>query len=170
LGAACTQIERAIGELGGRNRIVGPEQPSCNVDIYYHKRGLTQEQAKTVATGLDRNGVKSRLLEHAFPSAPDAVFVGGYVRAAEARLVLGLVPYDVKYLFRPDYPESEGGDSAGLKIGLGYTSAYNADTLSSRSKPARITKSQFAELIDPENTDTEFQCLLHRLTKSYETG
>jgi len=117
---------------------------------------------------LDGYGIKSKLLEHAFPDAPDAAFIGGYVRAAEVRFVLGLLPYEVKYLFRPDYPESEGGDSAGLKIGLGYHSAYNANTHSSRSKPARITRGQFAELTDPKNTDTEFQCLLHRFTKSFE--
>ncbi len=168
LGAACTQIEIAVRDLGTRNRITDAGKPSCAVDIYYHKHGLTKEGAASIVKSLDQYGVTSKSLEHAFPGTPDAAFIGGYIRAADARFVFGLLPYEVKYLFRPDCPESEGGDSTGLKIGVGYTSAYNANSRSSRSKPARLTRSQFAQLMDPQNTDSEFQCLLHRLTKSYE--
>jgi hypothetical protein len=168
LGAACTQIESAVKALGTRSRIEDPITLSCRVEIYCHRRGLTKEHAEGIVRRLDKYGVSSTVLEHAIPDAPDAVFIGGYVRASDARFVLSLLPYEVKYLFRPDYPESEGGDSTGRKIGLGYISSYNPDKRSKRSEPVRVTTSQFTELKDPRNTDIEFQCLLHRITRSYE--
>jgi hypothetical protein len=170
LGAACTQIETALRALGTRNQIEDTvEKLSCRVEIYYHKHGFTKDQADWMVRKLNKYGVKSIILEHAIPDVPDAIFIGSYVRAADARFVLSLLPYEVKYLFRPDYPESEGGDLTGLKIGIGYISGYNADNLNKRSEPIRITKGQLAELKNPKKTDTEFQCLLHRITKSYET-
>lgn len=164
LGAACTQIERAVRGLGIRPHSLG--ETSCKAEIYYHNRGFTKEQADSVVKKLHAYGIKSTLLEHAIPDTPDAVFIGSYVRAADARFVLSLLPYEVKYLFRPDYPESAGGDSNGLKIGIGYLSYYSTEDRSPRSQPVRITKGQLAELKNPQKTDTEFQCLLHRITKS----
>jgi hypothetical protein len=165
LGAACTQIEREVKVLGTRNR---SWKLSCKVEIYYHKYGFTKEQADWMVRKLDNQGIKSIILEHAFTNAPDAIFIGGYVRAADARAVLNLLPYEVKYLFRPDYPESEGGDLTGLKIGIGYISSYNASNHANRSKPIRITRGQLTELKNPQKTDVEFQCLLHRITRSYD--
>lgn len=168
LGAACTHIERAVRALGTRNKIesTGKELP-CSVEIYYHKRGLTKEQADHLIRELDKYGLAATVLEHDLPGPPDSVFIGSYVRAGDARFVLGLLPYNVKYLFRPDYPESEGGDSSGRKIGIGYVSSYNADKRTRRAEPVRITRGQLAELKDPRKTDTAFQCLLHRITKTY---
>jgi hypothetical protein len=168
LGAACTQIETAVRALGTCGRIQASGTPSCTVEIYFHKRGLTKEHAGEIVKRLDKHGVPSTILEHANSDAPDAVFIGAYVRASDARFVLGVLPYEVKYLFRPDYPESEGGDSKGHKIGIGYISNYNSENRSKRSQPVRLTKSEIAKLVSLRNTDAEFQCLLHRITKSYE--
>jgi hypothetical protein len=168
LGAACTQIERTVRELGTRYQSADPSSLSCTVDIYYHNRGLTKDHANRIVKNLDRYGVRSTLLEHSSPDSPDAVFIGGFVRAADARFVLSMLPYEVKYLFRPDYPESEGGDSKGAKIGVGYVSGYNTKSRDKRSQPVRITKPQFASLISPQRTDIEFQCLVNRITKTYD--
>lgn len=171
VGAACTQIERVVRELGPRFRATEvASEPRCLVDIYYHARGLTKDHAHSIAKSLERHGIKSTLMEHDSPSPPDAAFIGSHVTAEDARIVFSLVPYDVKYLFRPDYPESEGGAASGCKIGVGYFSGYNADRRSRRCEPVRISKSQLAELLSRHMTNTEFQCLLHKLTRSYETA
>ena len=118
---------------------------------------------------LKEQGMTSIVLEHVVPDCPDALFIGSLVRAADARLVFSLLTYEVKYLFRPDYAESEGGDSRGTKIGIGYVSHYNSNNRDRRSEPVPVSRDQLAELISPRKSDTEFQCLLHRITKTHNT-
>ena len=168
LGAACTQIENAVKELGFLRRRENTAPSSCTVEIYYHDRGLTKENAESMVESLVRYGMTSTVLEHVVPDCPDAIFIGSFVRAEDARLVLGLLPYEVKYLFRPDCAESEGGDSKGTKIGVGFVSSYNSNNRDKRSQPVAITKSEFDELTRPRRSDTEFQCLLHRITQSHK--
>ena len=167
LGTACTQMEVAMSELGMRCLSRDSAKP-CTVEIYYHDRGFTKVQADHMVAILNNNRLPSTILEHVVPDVPDAVFIGCFVRAADARFVLDLVPYKVRYLFRPDLQESEGGDTKGTKIGIGYISNYSAWKHDKRSTPICLTDSEWAELLNPEMTDTEFQCLLHRITKSYE--
>ena len=138
-------------------------RPKCSVDIYYHDTGFTRKDADLVAEALQRHGIASRLIEHAGPEA-DSAFIGSMVEAADARLIMGLVPYEIKSLFRPDYPESDGGDSSGYRIGLGYTSRYNFGLRAARAEPIPISRDQLAELLDGVHTNTSFHRLLWELT------
>ena len=149
LGAACTQIESAVKEFGVLRRVNESQPSSCRVEIYYHDRGLTQDDADSMVKRLKEQGITSIVLEHVVPDCPDALFIGSLVRAADARLVFSLLTYEVKYLFRPDYAESEGGDSRGTKIGIGYVSHYNSNNRDRRSEPVPVSRDQLAELISP---------------------
>jgi len=117
-------------------------RPKCAVDIYRHEQGFTWKEASHVAQTPQHRGVVCRLMEHSGPGVPDAVFIGALVEAEDARFVMGLVPYEVKFLFRPDYPESEGGDSSGYKIGIGYSSRYNETLRSERAEPIAVSSVQ----------------------------
>jgi hypothetical protein len=169
LGAACTQIEIAVKELGCLRAAGNTVSPYCRVEIYYHDRGLTKDHAESMVKSLNKYSMTSTVLEHVIPDSPDAVFIGSLVRASDARFVLGLLHYEIKYLFRPDYAESEGGDSTGTKIGVGYVSSYNSNNRDKRSEPVPISKAQLAELMSARRSNTEFQCLLHRITESHNT-
>lgn len=70
-------------------------------------------------------------------------------------------------MFQLDYPDSEGGDENGYKIGIGYQSDYNKRKRSVKGIPVKISPEQFDALTEPNLTNTEFQCLLNNLTKSY---
>jgi len=138
-------------------------RPKCSVDIYYHEVGFTLKDADLVAEALQKHGIAFRLMEHCGPEA-DSVFIGCLVEAADARLTMGLVPYEVKFLFRPDYPESDGGDTSGYRIGLGYTSRYNEGQRTARAEPIPISRDQWAELLDEHHTNTSFHRVLWELT------
>lgn len=139
-------------------------RPRCTVDIYYYERGFTRADASLLAERLQRDGIRSRLLEHSDPLGPDAIFIGSLVEANDARLIIGLMPYEIKYLFRPDYPEADGGDSSGYKIGVGYSSRYNEGRRISRSEPIQASLDDLSELLDEANTNTAFHQLLWKLT------
>jgi hypothetical protein len=139
-------------------------RPRCTVDIFYYRKGFTRKDANLLAESLQRQGIQFRLMEHSDPQGPDAAFVGAMVEASDARLVLGMVPYEIKFLFRPDYPEAEGGDSSGYKIGLGYSSRYNQDRRTSRAEPIPLSRDNLKSLLDGDHTNTSFQLLLRRIT------
>lgn len=137
----------------------------CDVDIFFHRRGLTRNQAVDIAERLRVIGIKAKILEHDFNRKPDAIFLGSMVTADDARDVCKLVPYKIKYLFRPDYPDSEGGDSDGSKIGIGYDSTYNIQGRDPvRSEPVNISPRDLASLLDIRNSNATFQRLLWKLT------
>jgi hypothetical protein len=139
-------------------------RPRCTADIYYYEQGFTREDANVLSEQLLVEGIRSRLLEHSDPRGPDAVFIGSLVEAHDARYILGLIPYEVKYIFRPDYPESDGGDAAGYKVGIGYSSRYNEGRRIWRAEPLPIAPSELAELLDKNNTNTTFHQLLWKVT------
>jgi len=142
---ADAQLFRVSGSLHlGRLREFAP---SAQSDIYRHEQGFTWKEASHVAQTLQHRGVVCRLMEHSGPGVPDAVFIGALVEAEDARFVMGLVPYEVKFLFRPDYPESEGGDSSGYKIGIGYSSRYNETLRSERAEPIAVSSVQLGWMI-----------------------
>lgn len=139
-------------------------RPRCTVDIYFHKSNFTHRDASTVAEELQRHGISFRLMEHTGPGVPDAAFIGSLVEAEDARWIIDLIPYKIKFLFRPDYPESEGGDSSGYKIGLGYTSRYNETLRIARAEPTPVSRHQLAALLHSSLTNTTFQHFLWSLT------
>jgi len=138
-------------------RMAKRARPKCTVDIYYHERTFTRSEANRLAELLQQNGIDYHLMEHTGPTEPDAVFFGALVEASDARLILSFVPYEIKFLFRPDYPESEGGDSLGYKIGIGYTSRYNEGLRIARAAPVPVSTKQLSSLMDPNRTNTSFQ-------------
>lgn len=77
--------------------------------------------------------------------------------------MLPLIPYSVNYLFRPDYPDAEGGDSEGRKIGIGYSSVYNAALRGKRGEPVRISRGEFRALCERHMSNAEFHRYLNEL-------
>src|SRR5882672_5350641 len=91
-----------VRNLGIASPIVAKRaRPRCTVDIYYHESSFTHSDASTVADELQRHGILFNLWEHCGPAVPDAAFIGSLVEAEDARWILGLIPYKIKFLFRP---------------------------------------------------------------------
>lgn len=97
---------------------------------------------------------------------PDAVFIGAFIGAEEAQLVLSLLPYEVNYLFRVDYPKQFGGDPEGRTIGVGYLSGFPGKADDPRTRPAKISRQQLASLMQPKLSNTEFQSRLRKISGS----
>lgn len=164
LGQTSTHIEAAVQKLGRRIETCSTGSEAIVVDVYYHRRGFTQDLADRFATRLMHAGMQPRVLEHSGPYAPDAAFIGSMITAEEARFVLGNPPHRVKYLYRADYPESEGGDLRGRRIGLGYASRYNVELRDERAVPFPITPSRYKKLMAPTLSNAEFHWALHAAT------
>jgi CAP12/Pycsar effector protein, TIR domain len=168
VGPACTHIESAIQKLGLRPRL-DATQGICTVEIYYHKRGFTKATAEDFAARIAHPAVRARLHEHDIASTPNALFIGALIRAEEARTLLWPLPHDVRCLFPPDYPESEGGDLTGRSIGVGYSGEYNDSRRGERSVPVRVSQAQLRRLFASDCSNAEFQQLLHGLTVGRKT-
>ena len=143
-------------------------RPRCTVDIYHHNHGLTFEDARRIRKELQGFGIGCRLLEHDDPEGPDAVFIGPLVEAIDARNVLARVPYPIRYVFRPDYPEVEGGSGDGNKIGIGYCSRYNESRRRNRAVPIAVSEEAMRALLDDDHTNTSFQTLLWEQALTYK--
>jgi hypothetical protein len=164
VGPACTRIEASIKKLGTRARTADKSIIPLLVEIYYHRHLLTKATADRMARKLELNGMRCVVREHEKSAVPDALFIGCLVTASEARMVLRLLNHKVRYLFPIDYPEADGGDMAGRKIGLGYWSNYNSHSLSYRFRPVRLSDRHLDQLRAKNLSNAEFQCLLHLLT------
>jgi hypothetical protein len=145
-------------------RMARRARPRCAVDIYYYDEQFTRQDAIVIAEALQLQGIPYRLMEHTEAGGPDAVFIGSLVEAEDVRLVMDLVPYPIEFLFRPDYPDAEGGDASGFRIGLGYSSRYNEGRRGPRAEPARVSPGQLAALLDPSHTNASFHRVLWDLT------
>ena len=133
------------------------------VTVYTHDTVLTEKDATKLAGILKPYGFDVRTARRDEKMKPDAVFIGAFVSAEEAQLVLSSVPYDVEYVFRLDYPRQLGGDPEGRSIGIGYVAAQSAKTDDPRAKPVKITRQQLASLLQPKLSNTEFQLRLRRI-------
>ncbi|MCP2732199.1 hypothetical protein [Limnofasciculus baicalensis] len=134
------------------------------VHISWHRKGLTLEDAQKIKSLLEEYKIPSTIFRHSDPYIPDAIFIGNLVSAEAARLVLLSLPYQIKYIFRPDYPQTEGGDSSGLLIGIGYMSTHSQPDDNSQLKPVEVSQSDLNSLLEPELSTNEFQRRLHRIT------
>lgn len=133
------------------------------VTVYTHDTGLTDKDAAKLGATLKQYGFDVRVSRRDETKRPDAAFVGAYVSAEEAQLVLSAVPYDIEYLFRLDYPRQLGGDPEGRSIGIGFVSTQSAKGDDPRTKPVKITRQQLASLLQPKISNTEFQLRLRKL-------
>jgi hypothetical protein len=133
------------------------------VTVYSHNTGLTDKDAMELAATLKPYGFDVRVTRRDETKRPDAVFIGAFVSAEEAQLVLSSVPYDVEYIFRLDYPRQLGGDPDGRSVGVGYVSTQSAKSDDPRAKPVKITRQQLASLLQPKMSNTEFQTRLRKI-------
>ena len=134
-------------------------------DVFAHETGFTHTDAIALQRTLEGYGIPTSISTHRDPTAPDAIFIGLNVSARKARIAINAIPYDIKYLFRPDYPATYGGDPTGWKIGIGYISSHGQDSNDPRTKPVRIATQQLSFLTDPKLSDAEFQRRLREITQ-----
>jgi hypothetical protein len=83
----------------------------------------------------------------------------------DGKFTIGLIQ-----MSRPDYPESEGGDGSGYKIGVGYTSSYNLAVRIPRAEPIPLSSERLAGLLDKDHTNTSFQRSLWELALPAQKG
>ena len=164
LGSVCTTIIAAINKMGLKMRTAeGAGMLRINIDIYCRERGFDRNKAMNLAEKFSASGANARIMQHSSRSQPDAIFIGALISADEARFVLDGLPHEIKYIFPPAYPESEGGAADGRKIGVGYLSNYNAGINDVRMEPAKISKAQLSKLLAPSISSAEFHCMLNTL-------
>lgn len=132
--------------------------------IFWHGTGFVKEDAFTVMEVLEGASIPCEILPHVNPNPPDAVFIGALVGAHEARLALTAAPYEIKYIFRPDYPDKQGGDSTGLSIGIGYMSTHFIAGRGVEAEPIKVSPQQVKYLSEPRQTNTQFQRRLREIT------
>lgn len=133
------------------------------VTLHLQGSGFTDKEAAKVAAALKPHGFDVRMMRAPVAGKPDAVFIGAYVAAEEAQLVLSSLPYEVEYLLRLDFPKSLGGDPEGRSILAGYSSAATAKSADPRARPIRISRQELASLLQPKLSNTEFQIRLRKL-------
>lgn len=136
-----------------------------SADVYWHEEGFTRDQALELSGVLKQNGILCRLAEHRDPSCPDSIFIGALVGVESARIALSQIPYEIKYLFRPDYPEEQGGGRSGRKLGIGYISTHYKEHREAIAEPVQVSEAEIRSLIAPGTSNVEFQRTLRRLTK-----
>jgi hypothetical protein len=167
LRSASTNVELVIKTLGRRQKKkVNVNDFKASVEIYYFDKVFTREDADNIAEQLREHDVVCEIREHLPTLSPDTIFIGACVPAYYARLVLSLVTYEVKYIYRTDYPEVEGGDKKGFKIGIGYSSAYNKDDTDIRNVAVPISASEFTILKEGNLSNTEFHKKIYDITMS----
>jgi hypothetical protein len=142
-----------------------PTSQTVSADIYAHQRGFTLEDAEKLKRILEENGISSRVVMHRDPHSPDAIFIGAFVGAQEARTAISAVPYEIKYLFRPDYPGAEGGDPSGFLIGIGYMSTHYKEFRGQLSEPIKISAEELKYLTELGLSNAEFQRRLRQITR-----
>jgi len=156
---------RALRNEPGLSSFGAPQPPHrATVQIYWHESGLTLKDAVNMENMLKGAGFRVRVKAHVDSSPPDAAFIGALVGAEDARVVLDNLPYRPQYLFRPDYPEAEGGSDSGCLIGVGYMASHYRAHRGSASEPVSITPAHLKALRQPGLSNTAFQQRLRELT------
>lgn len=135
------------------------------VNVYFHPSGLTEADAAKIAATLKPHGFDVHIARHPSGKRPDAVYVGAFISAEEAQLVLSHVPYDIEYVFRADFPRQHGGDPEGRTIGVGYLSSHPGGG-DPRTTPRKLSRQQLTSLMQPKVSNTEFQQRLRKITGS----
>jgi hypothetical protein len=159
-----TRLKASVNALAAQ--VEGRLLPAhkTRVTVFSHDVGLTANDAAKLAAALRPKGFDVRTARHpAAKTRPDAVFIGAFVAAEEAQLVLSALPYDVEYLLRVDYPKALGGDPEGRSLGVGLVAAQAAKADDPRTQPVKISRHQLASLLQPKISNTEFQLRLRQL-------
>jgi hypothetical protein len=154
-------IDREIRDF--RSFYSNNKKTGIDVHIYWHREGLTLEDANTMKIGFEKEGIPTAILQHHDPNPPDSVFIGTLVSAQEARIVLSKVPYQIAYIFPENYLRIEGGDPNGLLIGIGYMSTHQQEYRIQSSTPTKVSKSDVESLIEIGISNVEFQRRLRNL-------
>lgn len=133
-------------------------------EVYWHEAGFSRDEALEFCGVLKHNSIQCRLAEHKDKRPPDAVFIGALVPADAARTVLLAVPYEIKHLFRPDYPEEQGGSGSGLKVGVGYRSTHLSGNREASAEPVPVSAADLARLTEGGISSVEFHRRLRETT------
>jgi hypothetical protein len=133
-------------------------------EVYWHDEGFTRDEALEFCGALKHQGIPCRLAQHRDKRLPDSIFIGALVPAEAARIALRAIPYKIKYIFSPDYPEKMGGSESGLKIGAGYRSTHTQDKLMANTVPISVSDDDLLKLTEPGISNIEFQRRLRRIT------
>ncbi len=134
-------------------------------DVYWHEQGFTRDEAVELCGALKSHGIPCRLAEHRDDRPPDAIFMGAFVTARAAKIAFNLIPYEIKFIFGPDYPEIQGGSSSGNKIGIGYRSTHLEDIEQPTVDPKPVSNDDIAELTEKGISNIEFQQRIRRLVQ-----
>lgn len=164
LGRVRTEISALTAELETQPARRANQGARVRVVAYWHNQGLTEADALSLSRLLRPLGMDVQAYQHVDPDPPDAVFVGAFVGARDARTVLSALPYEVKYLFRLDYPRGAGGADDGRQIGVGYRSTHAKEHSDPRLKPIPVSRDEMSSLLEQGITDTDFQIRLRGLT------
>lgn len=133
------------------------------VHIYWHKVGLTLEDANSIKKELEKNSIPSVIIKHRDQNHPDSIFIGSLVSAQEARIVISKIPYEIRYIFPLDYPRIQGGDPGGLLIGIGYMSSHRPTPHMKETIPIKVSQNDIALLTEKGISNVEFQSRLRNL-------
>ena len=133
-------------------------------EVYWHKDGFNRDEALELCGALKQQGIPCRLAEHRDKEVPDAIFIGALVSAEAARIALRAIPYKIKYIFSPDYPEAMGGSESGLKIGIGYRSTHAQDLRGNNGAPISLSDDDLSKLRESGISNIEFQRRLRSIT------
>ncbi|MGB3191102.1 MAG: hypothetical protein WBB43_16975 [Limnoraphis sp.] len=153
-------IESKVAHKNKNSSLYGD---NIKVDVFWHSLGLTQTQAIAMCLCLNKTAFSSRLFRHRDPNCPDSIFIGSLVGAEQARLVISVIPYQIKYIFKPDYSEEQGGDLTGLKIGVGFISEHCKYIRDRKDEPVKVSPENLQSLIQPHLSNTEFQQRLRNI-------
>lgn len=153
--------DRAFEKHGDFDR----SRNGLTADICWRREGFTHEMALELSGVLKHFGIPCRLTEHRNNRMPDSLFIGALVDLDSARQVMSAIPYQIHFLFRPDYPEDEGGSDSGQRIGIGYSSEHYREGRGVLSEPVAVQPSDLSQLIEQGVSNLEFQRRLRKLTE-----
>ena len=97
--------------------------------------------------------------------SPNAITIGAFIGAEEARTIISIIPYKIDYIFRPDHMEIEGQYSIEYLVTIGCIANPNITKTAEKDKPIKISKSEMNNLTEVSLSDTEFQRKLRNITK-----
>lgn len=166
----CSKLQDSINKISVRKRALISPFANSEVDIYYNAKGISSSEANKMVSELRKEDIRAYARKHDIDGKPDSIFIGCLVTAELFRIVYNLLPKSlkIKFIFRLDYPDSEGGDQNGYKIGIGYQSGYNEGKRSKNAEPVKVSSYQLKTLSNPELTNTDFQLMLSKITNSFK--
>jgi hypothetical protein len=140
--------------------IVGPNNVP-KVMIFWHDEGFTKDDALALVSMLDDAGVWAVIARHYNGAAPDAIFISRRAHPRLVRLLLKVIPSEVRFIFPLDYPDAECGAQSEFVMSIGLHSVTREGFRPREEEPIPVTAEQIDSLMDGGLTSLEFR---NRLT------